>query len=62
MGLVDNWLQPIRDIAQLYREPLMNLATEDERVDRLCEFNVLVQARRVCRTTIVQQAWGAGRT
>ena len=62
LGLVDNWLQPIRDIAQLYREPLMNLATEDERVDRLCELNVLVQARRVCGTTIVQQAWGAGRT
>ena len=30
------------------------------RRDRLCELNVMVQARRVCRTTIVQQAWERG--
>ncbi len=61
LGLVDNWLQPIRDIAHLYREPLMELRTDEERMDRLCELNVLFQARRVCRTTIVQQAWDNGR-
>jgi carbonic anhydrase len=60
LGLVDNWLQSIRDIAHLYREPLYQLPTEDQRVDRLCELNVLFQARRVCRTTIVQQAWASG--
>jgi carbonic anhydrase len=36
------------------------LPTDDQRVDRLCELNVLAQARRVCRTTIVQQAWQGG--
>ena len=60
LGLVDNWLQPIRDIAHLYRDSLTGLATHDQRVDRLCELNVLYQARRVCRTTIVQQAWASG--
>ena len=59
LGLVDNWLQSIRDLAHLYREPLYQLPTEDQRVDRLCELNVLFQARRVCRTTIVQQAWAS---
>ena len=62
LGLVDNWLQPIRDIAHLYRDPLLRLPTDDQRVDRLCELNVLFQARRVCRTTIVQQAWDSGRS
>ena len=62
LGLVDNWLQPIRDVAHLYREPLLRLATDDQRVDRLCELNVLFQARRACRTTIVQQAWETGRS
>jgi carbonic anhydrase len=62
LGLVDNWLQPIRDVAHLYREPLLLLPTEEQRIDRLCELNVLFQARRVCGTTIVQQAWKAGRT
>ena len=61
LGLVDNWLQPIRDVAHLYRDALLALPTEEQRVDRLCELNVLVQARRVARTTIVQQAWEQGR-
>ena len=61
LGLVDNWLQPIRDVAHLYREPLLALPTEEARIDRLCELNVLFQARRVSRTTIVQQAWEQGR-
>ena len=61
LGLVDNWLQPIRDVAYLYREALMQLPAEEDRIDRLCELNVLFQARRVCRTTIVQQAWDHGR-
>jgi carbonic anhydrase len=61
LGLVDNWLQSIRDVAHLYRESLLELPTHEHRVDRLCELNVLVQARRVARTTIVQQAWEQGR-
>jgi carbonic anhydrase len=61
LGLVDNWLQTVRDTAHLYREQLLRLPTDVERRDRLCELNVLVQARRVCRTTIVQQAWQRGR-
>jgi carbonic anhydrase len=60
LGLVDNWLRPIRDLAQLYREALGRLSAEAQRFDRLCELNVLFQALRVCRTTIVQQAWDRG--
>ncbi len=61
LGLVDNWLQSVRDVAYLYRDQLLALPTDAARRDRLCELNVLVQARRVCRTTIVQQAWERGR-
>jgi carbonic anhydrase len=61
LGLVDNWLRPIRDLAMLYREPLLALPDDAVRVDRLCELNVLFQALRVSRTTIVRQAWERGR-
>ncbi len=57
LGLVDNWLRPIRDLAQRYRDVLSELPEPSQRFDRLCELNVLLQALRVCRTTIVQQAW-----
>jgi len=60
LGLVDNWLLPIRDIARAYTSQLAALPTDTARTDRLCELNVLFQARRVCRTTIVQQAWARG--
>jgi carbonic anhydrase len=60
LGLVDNWLRPIRDLALLYREPLLALPDDARRIDRLCELNVLFQALRVCRTTIVRQAWERG--
>jgi carbonic anhydrase len=62
LGLVDNWLLPIRDIARAFSTQLAELPSDLERADRLCELNVLHQARRVCRTTIVQQAWERGRS
>jgi carbonic anhydrase len=61
LGLVDNWLRPIRDLAQMYREPLLKLPDDARRLDRLCELNVLIQALRVSRTTIVRQAWDRGK-
>ena len=60
LGLVDNWLQSVRDVAHLYREPLRQFPDDSARLDRLCELNVLVQARRLCRSTVVQQAWDRG--
>jgi carbonic anhydrase len=60
LGLVDNWLRPIRDLAARYQDALGQLPEPSQRFDRLCELNVLLQALRVCRTTIVQQAWDRG--
>ena len=36
------------------------LDDEASALDRLCELNVLDQARNVCRTTVVQEAWKRG--
>ncbi|MGD8710229.1 MAG: carbonic anhydrase, partial [Ectothiorhodospiraceae bacterium] len=35
---------------------------EDERVNRLCELNVIEQVRNVCHTNIVQNAWSRGQS
>ncbi len=34
----------------------------EEKIDRLCELNVVEQVRNVARTTIVQEAWRRGQT
>lgn len=59
-GLIDGWLRTIRDLAYEYREHLSQFATEEERVDRLCELNVIQQVANVSHTTIVQNAWHRG--
>jgi carbonic anhydrase len=57
LGLIDNWLRHIRDVAMSHREELDRLPDDRARADRLCELNVAAQVANVCHTTIVQDAW-----
>ena len=58
-GLVDNWLRHVQDVCDLHEGFLAGLP-EVLRVDALVELNVLEQARNVCRTTVVSDAWQRG--
>ncbi|HET8707808.1 MAG TPA: carbonate dehydratase [Pseudomonadales bacterium] len=60
LGLIDNWLRNLRDIALYYREELDGLSTLDEKAYRLCELNVIAQVNNVANSTIVQNAWRRG--
>src|SRR5437762_1754531 len=57
LGLIDNWLRHVQDVATLHAAQLDRIADESARVDRLCELNVIEQSVHVARTTIVQDAW-----
>jgi carbonic anhydrase len=59
-GLIDNWLRHVQDVAHEHAE-LLAAAAGDDRADLLCRLNVVEQVTNVCRTTIVQEAWSAGR-
>jgi carbonic anhydrase len=59
LGLIDNWLRHVQDVASRHRDQLHGLA-EPALLERLCELNVLEQASNVCRTTMVQEAWRRG--
>ena len=58
-GIIDNWLAPIRTLTRVHKSELNSLE-DNQRLDRLCELNVLSQARHVARTTIVEDAWERG--
>ena len=60
LGLIDNWLRHIRDIALWNRDELTAIADPKARADRLAELNVFAQVANVCHTTIVQDAWRRG--
>lgn len=55
LGLIDNWLLHIKDIAKANKEELDELEYHD-RINRLCELNVLEQAQHVRETSIWQAA------
>ena len=59
VGLVDNWIRHVTDVRNRHRDWLDTVA-DDRRNDALGELNVIEQARNVCRTTIVQDAWARG--
>ena len=57
LGLIDNWLRAVRDIADKHCG-LLDAAPNRE--DCLCELNVIEQVRNVGNTTVVRDAWARG--
>ncbi|MGO4838277.1 carbonic anhydrase, partial [Rhizobiaceae sp. 2RAB30] len=60
-GIVDHWLQPIRDVAELNERELGQVADKPSRLNMLCEMSVRTQVTRLARTPIVQSAWKRGK-
>ncbi|MGZ0655327.1 carbonic anhydrase [Coraliomargarita sp. W4R53] len=58
-GCLDQWLQPIREVHQQHLEELRPLDPA-KAIDRMCEYNVLEQSRRLSQTDIVKSAWARG--
>jgi carbonic anhydrase len=59
-GLVDHWLTPIRATYHDHRHELEAIDGLGERMDRLCELNVIRQVENVASNLFVQDAWAAG--
>lgn len=57
LGIIDNWLRAIKDLAYQKRAQLDEIANENDRVNRLCELNVVRQVKNLCHTSIVQSCW-----
>ena len=62
LGLIDNWLRHVQDVAEQHIAFLRQLPDESTITDRLCELNVIEQTHHVARTTIVQDAWHRGQS
>ncbi len=57
IGLADNWIRHVKDVHDKHGTYLGRLTNPTERLDRLCELNVIEQVVNVCQTTSVQDAW-----
>jgi carbonic anhydrase len=56
-GLINKWLRQIKDTYRIYETELQALPTQEMRVDRLVELNVMEQLNNLAETSIVQTAW-----
>ena len=57
IGLADNWIRHVKDVEDKHGKYLGDIINSKERLDRLCELNVIEQVINVCQTTSVQDAW-----
>ncbi len=62
LGLIDNWLRHIRDVARFNHEELSKIEDPIARQNRLAELNVETSVANLCHTTIVQDAWRRGQS
>jgi carbonic anhydrase len=61
VGLADNWIRHVQDVRNRHATWLETLPHAN-RLNALCELNVIEQALNVCQTTVVQDAWQRGQT
>ena len=62
LGLVDNWLRHVEDVREKHESHLLAMPEMEQRVNRICELNVIEQVRNVCLTSIVRDAWQRGQS
>lgn len=56
-GIIDHWLQPIRDVANKYEADLIDIKEEQARLNKLCELSIESQVRNLSRAPIIRSAW-----
>ncbi|MCB1756171.1 MAG: carbonate dehydratase [Gammaproteobacteria bacterium] len=59
-GMIDGWLHNIKNVYHKHRQTLDLASSEEERLNRLCEVNVIEQVANLSQTPVVQKAWGRG--
>lgn len=59
---LSNWLRPVVRLADKYKFLVERIVEAPDRLDALCELNVIEQVAAACSTTIVQETWASGQT
>lgn len=60
LGLIDNWLQNIKDVQRYHTAELDAISDLTSKQNRLCELNVQEQVLNLCQTSTLQRAWTDG--
>jgi carbonic anhydrase len=56
IGIIDNWVNPIRELYLQQQDEIDALPTRKERLNRLAEINVVAQVKNLYQTSVMRQA------
>lgn len=59
-GMINDWLEPIRDMAEDTKNDWSSYPEGSARHNRLCELNNLKQIENLTHTSVVRKAWRKG--
>ena len=59
-GVVESWVNPIREIYLTHRSEIDQLETEEARINKLAELNVIAQVKNICNTSVMHRAFKKG--
>jgi carbonic anhydrase len=57
LGIINKWLRNIKDMYRIHRDEIDKIENEEERTNKLIEFNVSEQIMNLAKTSIIQKAW-----
>ena len=56
-GLINKWLRHIKDVYRLHVDELTSIESDEARLNRLIEINIIEQVNNLADTSIIQRAW-----
>jgi len=57
LGIINKWLRNIKDVYRIHRDEIDKIESEEDRTNKLIEYNVMEQIMNLAKTSIVQKAW-----
>lgn len=57
LGLINKWLRHIKDVYRFHQAEIDAMPTEEARINKLIECNIIEQVNNLAKTSIVQQSW-----
>lgn len=56
-GIINKWLENIKDVLRANKDELSNIKNEDDMTDRLVELNVIAQVKNLAKSKVIQETW-----
>ena len=57
LGIINKWLRNIKDVYRIHSAEIDQIADENEKINKMVEFNVQEQVLNLAKTSIIQKAW-----